>query len=406
MANRINPFKRARVIKLGMALACGMMALNVAAPPAARAQSLTISPGSVGAIQYSVRDLGANSPTPLFSPFVVADPTSPDPTNPRTINFGQQLTSPGDNYPTLGPPTLNGIFTNFGSLFPGNLSSNAPSSDTFGNGRFGSGRTVVSARSQTPTAVTVKDTSGTFFSPARVVDTQVGTTASVSVTGSDTFLFNNGSTGANATIGNTLKVTGSVGTNSTDFVAAALTGSYTTYQLSNPALGDIPSNRIFGATVQLNGVVVEFSGPNGGRPNLVKIVGGNGSVISSRTINPTDPNSRTFTDGATAFLNVNNTRPGDPTSNPPLSITIGAKQGLELKGTLTLIADPGSIEVTDFGPSIDLPDIGNFTIQAVPEPASLVGYGMGMACMLGCWVRRRRVAGHARVPRDADTSRT
>ena len=215
---------------IGIGLACGLIVLGLSSPPAAQAAPFNVMPGSSGTIQYSAWNLtpggGPNSP-PIFS--------------------NGMLISAGNGYSLLG--SMNGANSVASGPIVPSLSAQADSS-TFGNAVFGNGRSFVTATSTTTGVGGQGIQAGTFFTPVAVNDIVGGGTASVSVSTSSVTFQNPGQPGqpngqAMGTVGDTLSVKGSLDGLPSDFVEAAITGTY--------SINGAPA-------IAINPIIVAFNG--------------------------------------------------------------------------------------------------------------------------------------------------
>ena len=81
----------------------------------------------------------------------------------------------------------------------------------------------------------------------------------------------------------------------------------------------------------------------------------------------------------------------------PPTVTVPMNGTIAFTATVTLIADPGSLEVTDVPGGFNLPSFGNFTTSPAPEPASLISFVVGMSAV-GLGIGWRHVAGRRGRP--------
>jgi hypothetical protein len=330
---------------IGVGVACGLIVLGLSSPPAGRAAPFAVQSGSAGTIQSSVWNINGTSATPVLDP-----------------NTGMLL-SAGSGYQLLASQSGPNNLTT-GPIVP-SLSAVVNSSN-FGNSLFGNSRAFVTAVS-TSTGVGGQGVqAGTFFTPVAVNDIVGGGTASVSVSTSSVTFQNNGAA-VTGTLGDTLSVKGSVDGLSTDFIEAAITGTYS----------------INGATpTKFNPVVVAFNGTSN---SFIEEL----SASDYKTVLQTLPIFNGSLSVSAAFS----------TFGPQVTIHTG--DTLAFTATVTLIADPGSVQVTDVPAGFTLPDFGNFTTSPVPEPASLISFLVGMSAV-GLGIGWRQSAGRRRRPEGND----
>lgn len=349
MRTHIKGLSRFNFAKIGTGLACWLTVFGLTSPPPAEA-ALVVN--GRGGIQFSTRDIVSNSSVvPMFTS--------------NSGDFPMQLLSAGNGnmggrigYPVISTELMNSSITGPSAITPTPLTATA----TFPN--FGTGRTTLNARS-TPTGTSGPVMAGTFFSPAAVSGI-VGGTATVSVSSSDVTITNTGPRSVRGRPGNAISVKGSVSSQG-GFVEAALTGSF------------VYSHDGTISTGNFNPIIIAFNGP-GPRGNFIDVIQDN-----TQSVSPINSSDLGFTAAQSSNLG---------------SITLDKNDTFRIKSTLTLIADPGTIEVTNFPPGLDLPEFGNFVLSgAVPEPASIISLSVGMAAV-GLCIGWRRVAGQRPRPKD------
>jgi hypothetical protein len=200
-----------------------------------------------------------------------------------------------------------------------------------------------------------------------------GTTGYASVSVSiATAMFTNTSTTTSVNIQNPgalLSVSGTLGSDTSSYVAAGLTSSFT---LSGPGVTSSTTNLgNIALAANRNGASIAYNGGGGG---------GTSASLSNGFLS------------ATASA-----------TNPGGSITLLPNESITFSATLTLISDPGSTlsisSTMDPGFPTDPADMPTFGIFAggpnvVPEPSTIVLLGVGLSAA-GLWARRTRRAGSA-----------